>query len=180
MSKEVPKSPYLAPGVMTPLQRLELAVSKEWGIPTEDLYLKVRDRDIVEPRQVVMHFRMEMWNEKPEEIVKGTVFNRTTVYNAKKTVENLYRTNKEFREKYYRIFNEMNKYDMDDLILFLECDAMASSLGYEVKTGYFGDVSLKGSVSIYENDSFLYGFESMKKLHEYLTSLPQFKNNSIK
>ncbi len=80
--------------------KIEKVVCEIFSIRQTDLCIKTRKRDIVVPRQVCMTLLMDRL--KYSSGVAASIYhlsNHATALHAKKTVENLYQTDKGFKEK---------------------------------------------------------------------------------
>jgi chromosomal replication initiation ATPase DnaA len=92
---------------------VEHAAAKAWEIPLEQLYVKRRFRELVEPRQVVFHYRKKYMRHSPRRIDSDTGFNFSDVYHAEKTVDNLLQTNNLF-QKQYKYFLEILNTEIEE------------------------------------------------------------------
>ena len=89
-------TPYLAPGIMS----IDEVVAQSFKIEKDLLYAKSRKRIGVEARQFAMWWRCRNTTDILSRI--GERYggrDHATVLHARKTVENLLETDKEFREK---------------------------------------------------------------------------------
>lgn len=108
---EVVKNPYVAPGIKSQTEKINEAAAKVWGISVDQLFIKTRKREFVEPRQVVIYHRKESLRESAKTIAKDfkTAINRCSVYSSCKEVNNLLETNKVFRSMYFKFLEEFLK-----------------------------------------------------------------------
>lgn len=78
---------------------IEQIVSKYFNIPISLLQKKTRKREIVQARQMEMFFALNYTNLSLAKIgLRYGKKDHATVYHAKKTIENLYDTNKEIKK----------------------------------------------------------------------------------
>lgn len=84
------------------------AIKSALDIDTDLLTSKSRKRDIVEARQIFMYLMIKRTHKSLEKI--GNVVNRdhSTAIHARKVVENLVETDKEFASKYYTVLNRLD------------------------------------------------------------------------
>lgn len=87
---------YVIPGLTN---EVEQAASQVWGVPVEAIKQRSRKRELLEPRQVSMWWRVRHTRDSLSrigELLGG--YNHSTVINACNQVSNLLETNKQFRE----------------------------------------------------------------------------------
>jgi chromosomal replication initiator protein len=89
-------NPYAIPGLKTP----DEIASDIWEVPIELLKMHVRNRDVVECRQVLLNHLREMTNLSLVDVGAKYNVDRNTVKHACKTVADLRETNEEFKRKY--------------------------------------------------------------------------------
>ena len=89
---------------------IEEQVSKVTGVSVEDIYLDTRKRHIVQARMLCMYFIY--YYLRRSECVVGKRYDRdhSTVCHAKKTVNNLLQTNKDFKRIYSKIESVLKEY----------------------------------------------------------------------
>jgi chromosomal replication initiator protein len=104
--KETPL-PYVAAGQVVTVPIVEQAVAQIWEVNEQELYKKRRFREVVEPRQVVFHYRVRYMKHTPRRVAAETAFNTATVYHAEKTVDNLIETDPEFRKKHKLLMEKL-------------------------------------------------------------------------
>jgi len=85
-------NPWILPGLMT----IDDAVSHTWGITVSELKERTRRREVVEPRQVAMWWRIRNTRDSLSRI--GSYYGRDhcTVLHAKKTVKDLMKYDHDF------------------------------------------------------------------------------------
>jgi chromosomal replication initiation ATPase DnaA len=93
-------NPYTAVARIITIRQVEEAACEAWEIPIEELYVKRRFREKVEPRQVVFHYRKKYMGHSPRRINDETGFHYANVYHAESVVDNLMETDPIFRKKY--------------------------------------------------------------------------------
>jgi len=111
-------NPYLAPAVEDPeflktyqktrLKELIISVvCRTYGVTFEQINVRSRKRELVEPRQIIMTMLVTMASYTA--IASGEVFGRkhSTVLSSKKSVSSLLDTDKEFRRKFIRILRNI-------------------------------------------------------------------------
>jgi chromosomal replication initiation ATPase DnaA len=89
-------------------------VAAKFGLSPADLGKNIRDRNILEPRQIAMTLMMKYRIDSGTGIGRyfrdgQHVFDHTTVLHAKKVIGNLVETDQVFRAKYQAIENEVKK-----------------------------------------------------------------------
>jgi chromosomal replication initiator protein len=89
-------NPMTIPG----LSSIEEIAASVWEIEVNDLYLKTRKREVVEARQSLMNFRMNVMRQKPPIVAKKYNQHRCTALHAMKTVKDLNDTDNDFRGRY--------------------------------------------------------------------------------
>ncbi len=101
-------NPYAFPGFLLLPREIENVAASVWNVPVESLYQKTRQREVVEARYSVFHYRKTKMNEQEPDIAKTVPFDRTTVIHAIKAAEELLEFNKSFREKYRSFENQLS------------------------------------------------------------------------
>lgn len=93
-------NPYIASGRRITIKLVEKAAAEAWEVPLEELYTKRRFRELVEPRQVVFHYRKKYMRHSPRRINDDTGFHYASVYHAEEVVDNLLETDAIFKLKH--------------------------------------------------------------------------------
>lgn len=111
-------NPYLAPALEDPeflktyqktrLKELIISVvCHAYGVTFEQINVRSRKRELVEPRQIIMTMLVTMASYTT--LASGEVFGRkhSTVLSSKKSISSLLDTDKKFRMRFIRILREI-------------------------------------------------------------------------
>lgn len=80
-------------------RKIEHAICSVWQLMPSKLHERTRKREIVEARQLVYWYMIKLTKLSLEDIGRIYGYDHATVLHAKKTVNNLRNTNREYREK---------------------------------------------------------------------------------
>jgi chromosomal replication initiation ATPase DnaA len=94
--------PMALPGLMTP----EQAACCAWNISPATINQVTRKREVVEVRQTLMVYRVDVLKQSKDFAAERYGKDRTSFYHAEKTVKILLETDKEFRKK-HELFYKM-------------------------------------------------------------------------
>ena len=92
-------SAYAMPGVVRrppKPEEIDKVVARHYGLNVEDLSVKTRKREIVEPRQIAMYMNELYTKESLKDIGRRYGKDHATVLHASKTVINLKETDRHF------------------------------------------------------------------------------------
>lgn len=89
---------------------IEEHAAEIWGIPVELLSQKTKEWIVVEPRDVLINYRCDVLGIKPAEAAKKYGLSRPSAYHARKAINSLLFSNKEFKKKYDQFYSEVTKY----------------------------------------------------------------------
>lgn len=98
------KNSYVIPGAASP-EKLACAI---WNVNSDILHTKVRLREVVECRYVLLDHLTQTSGLSSYKIGKKLGKDHGTVLHARKTVNNLKETDKEFRRKHELFLNAVN------------------------------------------------------------------------
>jgi len=82
------------------IKKVESAVCSVWGIHPSRLHETTRERIVVEPRQLIFWWMLRYGKQSSSNIGDYYGKDHATVLHARKVVDNLLDTNKEYRLKY--------------------------------------------------------------------------------
>lgn len=100
-------NPYAIPGIAG----IDAMCAQEWGIDREQLYTRTRERKVVEARQMAMYLRVT--RERSSYAAAGKPYDRdhATAIHAVRTVRDLMKTDKVFRDKARRVIDTLEEMD---------------------------------------------------------------------
>ena len=78
---------------------IDKIVAEVWMIEPHELMRRTRLRHIAEPRQVAIYIRVTVFHNKEAQAAMYYKLNSSTVYHAVRTVAELTRTNRIFRDR---------------------------------------------------------------------------------
>ena len=78
-----------------------------YGITKEQLFSKSRKREYCEPRQVIMYLDQVVLKKAQRDAGLRFKKNHATAHHSKRAIENLLKTNIEFRERFTRLLNRL-------------------------------------------------------------------------